>query len=341
MKNSKAFRSRAPANLMLMGEHAVVHGYPALACAIEQWIQIEWKVLPESEQVIIHSELANHTTDWRNWQVHPKLQFVQAALQAFRAPLQQQKLGVCLTIRSEFSSTLGFGSSAAVLAATLGGAHHLVSQLCASSSSQPINFSTKLSLFQTGLKIIHQIQKRGSGTDLAASLFGGLIYFEPSKPQITPLPLTHPLPLTLVYCGYKTPTAEVLQKVAEQWQAEPKLLQQLYQLMGDTTQAAYHAWQEQALDRFYPLVNRYQGLMDALGVNDTTLSQLIYQLRKELPASKISGSGLGDCVLGLGQLPLEKQQSYQPPMQCFSPQIAPQGLHIETFERDESTDKNG
>jgi len=320
VKNSKTFRSRAPANLMLMGEHAVVHGYPALACAINQWIQIEWEVIPESEQTIIHSELANHTTDWHNWQVHPKLQFVQAALQAYQKPLQQQKLGVRLTIRSEFSSTVGFGSSAAVLAATLGGLHHLL--------EKPIDPSTKLSLFQTGLKIIHQIQKRGSGTDLAASLFGGLIYFEPNKPQITPLPLTHPLPLTLVYCGYKSPTAEVLQKVAEQWQAEPKLLQQLYQLMGDTTQAAYHAWQEQALDRFYQLVNRYQGLMDALGVNDATLSQLIYQLREDLPASKISGSGLGDCVLGLGQLPLEKQQSYQPPMQCFSPQIAPQGIQV-------------
>jgi len=318
----KIFHSRAPANLMLMGEHAVVHGHPALACALDQWIQITWQPQPHSQTLSIHSELANHSTHWQDWQTHPQLQFVQAALAPFRQTFQQRNLGLKLTIQSDFSATLGFGSSAAVLAATLGGLHHLLNP------HQPPHFNnqTKHHLFKTGLKIIHQIQKRGSGTDLAASLFGGLIHFKAN--QITPLSLKQPLPLTLIYSGYKTPTSQVLQQVAQQWQTEPKLLKALYQLMGDTTQAAYQAWQNQNLNRFYHLINSYQGLMDALGVNDATLSQLIYQLREDLPASKISGSGLGDCVLGFGQLPPEKQKNYPKPLQYFSPQIANQGLHL-------------
>jgi mevalonate kinase len=46
----------------------------------------------------------------------------------------------------------------------------------------------------------------------------------------------------------------------------------------------------------------YQGLMDALGVNDLALSDIIYSLRKSevILGAKISGSGLGDCVIALG-----------------------------------------
>jgi mevalonate kinase len=42
--------------------------------------------------------------------------------------------------------------------------------------------------------------------------------------------------------------------------------------------------------------------MDALGVNDAKLSEMIYQLRADnrVQGAKISGSGLGDCVISLG-----------------------------------------
>ena len=44
--------------------------------------------------------------------------------------------------------------------------------------------------------------------------------------------------------------------------------------------------------------------MDSLGVNNKKLSQLVYSLREEpeIKASKISGSGLGDCVYGIGKI---------------------------------------
>ena len=46
-----------------------------------------------------------------------------------------------------------------------------------------------------------------------------------------------------------------------------------------------------------------QGLMDALGVNNAKLAELVFALRADpkIHGSKISGSGLGDCVVGLGK----------------------------------------
>ena len=50
-------------------------------------------------------------------------------------------------------------------------------------------------------------------------------------------------------------------------------------------------------------MNVAQGLMDAIGVNNAMLATLVHGLRED-PAvlgAKISGSGLGDCVVALGR----------------------------------------
>lgn len=316
----KSFQTKAPANLMLLGEHSVVYGQPALACAIDQWLTIEWH--PRSDdQIHIHSTLAEHRTPLAEMQSHPKLTWVMAALQHYQSRLTH---GWTLTLHSDFSATWGLGSSAAVLAAMLGGLEAIV---YTRENKAPLSEFTpnRMALFENGLRLIHQLQGRGSGTDLAASLHGGISLFDPTTPSVTPLPIH--LPMSLVYCGYKTPTADVLQTVADNWQSSPALLKQLYHTMGQTTQTAFEALQTEDLNRFYQMVNTYQGLMDALGVNDAVLSSLVYRLRQDpnVSASKISGSGLGDCVLGFGQADASKFDAQTP---ALNVNITPKGLQF-------------
>ncbi|MDX1797004.1 MAG: mevalonate kinase, partial [Hydrogenovibrio sp.] len=278
--------SSAPANLMIMGEHSVVFGHRAIATALNQRITIDWESRSD-KQIHILSALGEHQTSLDTLEDHTALRWVMATLRHFRPELSH---GFNIEIRSEFESTLGLGSSAAVLAAMLGGVlFHLRKKL------------TRIETFQIGHKIIQQVQGRGSGTDLAASLAGGMILFNPKKQTISKIDKT--LPLSLIYSGYKTPTGEVLQKVSSDWQTQPKLLDELYHLMGSVTKKAFNSLQENNMEAFYHLINTYQGLMDALGVNDQTLSRIVYALRehKDIHASKISGSGLGDCVLGFGE----------------------------------------
>ncbi|MDG6773963.1 GHMP kinase [Thiomicrorhabdus sp. ZW0627] len=294
--------SRAPANLMLMGEHSVVYGHPALACAVDQFIEIEWQSTDDG-LICIESELSDYELTLEELKIapleafeHPKLRFVIHALKAFAPSLQH---GLQIVINSDFSSTVGLGSSAAVLAASLHGLNQITEQ----------NLDTS-ELFQIGRKIILAIQGRGSATDLAASLTGGVIYFQPQTPEhqakIFPLNslVVDALSPTLIYSGYKTPTAEVLKQVAENWETQEPLMLELYQLMGNTTHQACIALSEREYDEFYRLCSVYQGLMEALGVSDSTLSKLIYAMEScgGIHAAKISGSGLGDCVLGFGDL---------------------------------------
>ena len=51
------------------------------------------------------------------------------------------------------------------------------------------------------------------------------------------------------------------------------------------------------------IFNINQGLMDAIGVSNSTLAGINYELRRDpgIFGSKISGSGLGDCVVGIGK----------------------------------------
>ncbi len=57
------------------------------------------------------------------------------------------------------------------------------------------------------------------------------------------------------------------------------------------------------MEEFYQQCKNYQKLMTQLGVNDDTLESIINDLNGclDIHAAKISGSGLGDCVLGIGK----------------------------------------
>lgn len=277
---------------MILGEHSVVYGHPALVCAVDQFVTISWQQRPDNA-LIIDSALGSHQTQIEKITLHPKLSFAVAALQAFQKHIP---FGLNIDIESEFSSTIGLGSSAAVLAAMLSG----LNTICNTNKSQ-------IELFEMGHKIILDIQKRGSGTDLAASLSGGVIYFQPKTEhnrQVEIKKLSVSLPLILVYCGYKTPTAEVLKLVAQTWLDRPKQLELLYRAMAQITRSAYKHLQENELDEFYQQIKLYQKQMQTLGVSDQILENIIQALNGcvSINAAKISGSGLGDCVIGLGKL---------------------------------------
>jgi len=284
-------RTRAPGSTMLMGEHAVLFGEPALACALDYWLEVELTPLP-NRQVEIDSSLARYRSELDRLAPEPALSFV---------------------LDSGFAHTVGLGSSAAVTAA-------VTAALAAYSGAD----TAPESLFETALKAVHRAQHgRGSGTDLAASIYGGVIHYRVDPRQVKPL--TERPELTLLYSGYKMKTPEVLALVEARAATEPGLYAELYRLMGRTCDSARNAVDGADWPRLGQLMNFYQGLMDALGVNDATLSEMIWQLRAQpdILGAKISGSGLGDCVLALGKLnePL--------PWESIPVSVAATGVEIE------------
>ena len=323
MQKLSAFKVSVPGSTMIMGEHAVLAGQPALVCALDTRIDI--RVVPRDDRVIqIESELGKYQASLDHLPHDAALSFVVAAIQAYQTRLER---GFELSIHSDFSSTIGLGSSAAVTAAMVKLLNYL--------TGQPANLYEE---FQQGLAIIHQVQQgRGSGADLAASLAGGLVLFCHQPEQSIPIRIDsvscpESIVFSLYYCGYKMKTPEVLRHVETLWRAQPELLQDLYQLMGSTTSASITALENNDLKTLGRLMNIYQGLMDALGVCDKTLAAMVYQLRgaDQIMGAKISGSGLGDCVLTLGT----ETSPLLPKYPCLSVRPAQWGaqLHVRSSD---------
>ena len=284
----RKIRAKIPGSIMLMGEHSVLFGERALACAVDKYIVVELTPLSEPE-VIIDSALAHYRSNLAQLTANPNLTFVLAAIELFTSQLPS---GFRLTIESEFSHKVGLGSSAAVTAG-------VVAVLSAYAELKVDNKS----LFEKALTVVHKVQDgRGSGTDLVASIYGSIVAYSVNPCSIKKLPACPEI--SLFYAGYKTKTPDVLRRVEQLSSANPEIYQQIYHLMGQVTLKAEKAVVELDWQNFGCLMNHYQGLMDALGVSDRVISDMVYRLRSsaDIQGAKISGSGLGDCVLALGQV---------------------------------------
>lgn len=285
----------APGSIMVTGEHAVVYGAPAIVCATAARVRIHLRTRAD-RRIFIHSALADHVTDLDTLAEHPKLRFILATLR--QAP---PACGLELNIVSDIDPTLGLGSSAAVTATLTA----LLAQLRG-------DVFDLLALHRTAHRTILAVQQRGSGADLAASLAGGMVAYTPvtenTLPRISALPLP-PIGLSLRYAGYKTPTAEVLAQIATRAAAEPLRYQELYARMGENSTATIAAISRGDWPESYRLLNDYQHLLEELGVCDAVQAAHLGAARPHAHAVKISGSGLGDCILAFADTPPPQHQA--------------------------------
>jgi len=320
---SSQVMASAPANTMLMGEHAVLFGHNALVCALTPRIYVSAQTRND-ERVVIDSQLGSYQTSVNELvavaQQTSPFGFVLQAL-----ALSDLQLGVNLFIESDFDHTLGLGSSAAVTVATLGAI-----ELLAKGQFDQQNIMRK------GIESIRKVQGRGSGADVAASALGGIVNFNAQPITAQRVTLSDQAwkiapHLRLVYCGYKTPTPVVIEQVAQAEALEPKRFEQLYQQMGACVETTMAALNKDDWQAFGQAMDQYQRYMEDLGVSDDTIKTIIQLGRKQaqkgaLFGAKISGSGLGDCVLLLGCDELDWPHTQLPV------QIDPQGLRQEAHQ---------
>lgn len=284
-----SIKTKAPATLMLMGEHAVLHNQKAIVVPVEQYIHI--KLTPRTDkQIIVTSELGDLELSLDNINIREPLSFVTAVLKLFQSKLTH---GFNLEINSEFSSTLGLGSSAAVTVATVKALFTLTTGHAAQ------DYEELKKIFAYAKAAMLNVQKRGSGADIACSTFNQAIVYQIDPLEI--IPLAQQPSIIYQYCGYKTPTVEVLKYISEKEALEPGKYQVLYQGIGELVERAIAAINQANWQELGALMDKNQLLLDQLGVNNSDLQNLIDQLhqRPDILGAKISGSGLGDCVIGL------------------------------------------
>lgn len=293
-------KAEAPGSLMLLGEYAVLHGKPALVCAVDKRISVT--LTPRSDkQIHIHSSLHGpYITTIDDLKIETPYPFVLGALQIYLAKL---KRGCDLTITTQFSEKVGLGSSAAVTVATLA---TLVKWL-------DIRM-TPIDLVRQGQRVVRLVQGVGSGADIAASVYGGIVGYTAQPIAVEKFSVTPPL--VVLYSGYKTKTVEAIKRVQARFVHYPDLFRQLCQSIGQCALDGIHIVRKEEWAKLGDIFNMQQGLMESLGVSTPLLHDMVETLRvsQTIKGAKISGSGLGDCVIGLGEVDAASLASHLDPI---------------------------
>ena len=279
------YKATAPGSLMLFGEYAVLQGKTAIVVAINKFISVSI-MLRCDEKINIDSSLGKVVLKRSSIGLHPPFEFVLAALASTKLPS-----GCNILIESNLPNAIGLGSSAAVTVATLTALNAWL--------EIPL---TKRNLWKKAIGVIRTVQGKGSGADCAASIYGGAISFRNQPFSVTPLKSLPPI--TAIYSGKKLTTARAIDIVTERRQAQLDFHYTLDQRMDELALKAIDAINVKDWRCLGRLFNEGQELMEILGVSNEILASLLAELRKQTSifGAKISGAGLGDCVIGIGRL---------------------------------------
>lgn len=307
----------APGKLILMGEHAAVHGCPAVIAALGLRCEavIERRNdpgvlldLPDVDVKVLctRDELIGYALDARNrWATYAAQGTPQAFTQlrgmdpahlakvvigetALRVP-EHPTLGILIRLRSAIPLGAGFGSSAAA-AVSLAGA------LLAMERSSP-------SLKQIGeiaLEAERRQHGRPSGIDHNTALLGGIVRAtrdEAGVLQVEPISAGRTVPYGFLkhFCVYHTgpaaePTGAVVTAVSQHFSnADRRLLDNMERATHDLLALfdASGTWP----DRLVDIVRRYESYLEQLGVVPPGVQQAIRAVEHAGGAAKICGAG--------------------------------------------------
>lgn len=278
-------KASAPGSLMLLGEYAVLEGGSALVAAVNHRMSVS--LVPRGDTKInISSQLGELQFELACIEVQPPFQFVTAALKKYQSRLPS---GCDITIKSEFSDKIGFASSAAVTVAMVSVLHDWLGLSI-----------TKQELILEAREIVREVQGMGSGADVAACVLGGVVAYCAEPFYAERLDYNHPI--SVVYSGSKTKTVDAIRHVNANFSQQPDVLQTIKKEINACAQSGINAARENNHVELGKIMNAQQEWMEKLTVNTESLNKIIMNMRSDanILGAKISGSGLGDCAVGLG-----------------------------------------
>jgi mevalonate kinase len=262
----------APGKIYLFGEHAVVYGEPAIACAVELRTRVKVK---SSAKISIKSDIGTTGLDF---EMHP---YVSSAIQKMGSP------EISVEISSEIPVGSGLGSSAAVTVATL-----------AAINIECGRGYEKDKIAQMAHEIEKEVQGAASPTDTFVSTFGGVVEI-PSRKR-----------LDLLDCGIvigntgkgasPKKTANLVKQVAVLKEEYPDSINSIIKTIGSFAKHGEIMVTQKKYQALGKLMNVNHGLLDALGVSTLELSALVYAARNAgAYGAKLTGAGGGGCMVAL------------------------------------------
>lgn len=261
---------KAWGKVILLGEHAVVHGHAALAAAIDRGVELTAVASEELRLVVPEWGL-----DVRGSDDHPVARAVAAiAAELGAAPAR-------LEGRADLPAAAGLGSSAALSVAV----------------ARALGAETVERVIEAAMAGERQFHGNPSGVDVALSARGGLGLYR----KATGLAPVSAAPLTVVVAlsGQVKQTAAMVARVAEAVARDPRAAGWLAEL-GAAAEEGARCVVDGELARLGALMTRAHRLLADLGVSTPVLDGLVDDaLAAGALGAKLTGGGGGGAVLAL------------------------------------------
>ena len=302
----------APGKLMLMGEHAVVYGYPCLVTAVSERLSVSIEET-EDEKITIDAPQVKDT------------RFVDQAIIDGCLAFGIKHHGLHIATHSNFSNCYGFGSSSAVTVATLYALALLFQKKI-----------TNKALFELAYKTVLTIQGVGSGFDVAAATYGSTILYTKgnSTPDQLPWELNNGVSLVVGYSGSKADTPTIVKNIAGKKEAQPEKVNRIFEAIGKLVLQAKEAGDKKDWETVGKLMNFNQEYLRDLGVSTEKLESMIYAAKQAgAYGAKLSGAGGGDCMIAL--VLTEKKKEIEDAIASVGGVIVPVSIHEEGVRIDQ------
>jgi len=273
-------RGRAAGKVILLGEHAVVYGRPALAAGLPLGLVAE--AVAGDGPVRLESD--GYADDPRSARL-----VVEAA-----AAVGLEPRDLVVRVCSELPAGVGVGSSAALAVAVLRALAAAVGRRLA--RDDEIELATRLEAIFHG---------HPSGIDPAAAARGGCFRFvRGTPPAIAPVRPAVPLPLVIAFGRRPRSTGTAVMGLRARWEAERARHEALFDAVAATVEDGARAAEAGDLAALGHAFDRNQALLEALGVSAPEVEALVARARVSgALGAKLTGGGTGGAVIALARTP--------------------------------------
>ena len=279
-------KSSAPGKIILFGEHAVVHGRPALAVPVIQvhagvdvsdssragiWI--------DASDINLQAELNTLPSD------HPIASVVHNFLFLSRVssfPNLEIKITSTIPVAS------GLGSGAAVTVA--------LTRALASHLNYPMT-DEEVNAFTYEIEKLHH--GTPSGIDNTVITYAKPVYFVKGR-SIEVFKVEQPFTIVIANTGISAPTKESVADVRKLWEADKVRWETVFDEIGEIVDQARKAIESGQWEMLGDLMNQNHSLLQKMTVSSPELDQLVEAARNARAlGAKLSGGGRGGNMIAL------------------------------------------